>query len=295
MSRFIGQDVAKVLDKVSLGEREAVARQVVSEYTSKALTPEDRELAYSIFYVLSEDIEVKVRAALAESLKNSEDIPHDLARKLALDVADVSLPIIEFSVVLTDKDLAHIVTTRSSTEQKAIARRKKVSPTISEVLVKYGDAEVVQTLVENTEAEIEDEALGIIYNNFSHVEPVSTGLVHRKTLPVDIAERLVAIVSDELRMYLVSTHKVRESVLEDVVLQGRETAVTDLLEKSTQPDRDVAALVAQMEIRDRLTPTIVLKSLEITDLEFFEHSLAIRADIPVENVRALLGDKGDKL
>ena len=44
----------------------------------------------------------------------------------------------------------------------------------------------------------------------------------------------------------------------------------------------------------RLTPTMVLRALCIGDMAFFESSLAVMANVPVENARILIHDRGGK-
>ncbi|MCW9034860.1 MAG: DUF2336 domain-containing protein [Alphaproteobacteria bacterium] len=292
MGLLLGQDLERILDEVSRGERAAVAKKLADQYSTETLSESDRELAHSLFKILSEDLAVKVRASLAESLKDNKDIPHELALKLANDVADVSVPVLEFSELLTDQELSHIIETRATEEQTAIAKRKNVSSAIADALVVHGDQVVVTALVHNKGADIEEETFHKVIDNYSDVEEINSGMVFRNSLPINIAERLVATVADELRMYLVSTHDVRDSILEEAVLQGRENTVANLLERSNKPVRDVAALITQMEETGRLTSSIILKALEIMDLDFFEYGIAIKAKIPVQNARILLKDQG---
>ena len=273
-------------------QRVLVAQEIALEFKSASLSERERELALSIFAIISEDIKTKVRAALSESLKDCPDIPHSLAVKMANDVTEVSLPILEFSETLTDSDLLEIIRSKPSAEQCAVAKRKTVSAYVADALVENGDEAVVDTLVRNDGADIQEVTINKVLEGYSNVVSINEGLVHRRSLPIRVAEKLVALVSDELRMYLVSTHEVRDSVLEKAVLQGRENTVANLLEQTDRPVRDVAALVTQMDDRGRLTATIILKSLEIGDLDFFEYALAAKARVPVRNVRILLGDQG---
>jgi len=273
-------------------QRAIVAQEIALEFKSESLSDKERALALSIFAILSEDIRTRVRAALSDSLKDCSDIPRELALKMANDVTDVSLPVLEFSDILTDDDLIEIVRTKPSAEKTAIAKRKSVSGYIANALVDHGDEIVVNALVHNNGATVEDQTYEKVLDGYSNVVSINEGLVHRSSLPISVAERLVALVSDELRMYLVSTHEVRDSVLEDAVLQGRENTVANLLEQTDRPVRDVAALITQMEDRGRLTSSIILKSLEVGDLDFFEYAVAARAKIPVRNTRVLLGDQG---
>ena len=286
------KNIDALLNDQTHDQRVLVAKEVALEFRSSGLTEKQRELALSIFYILSEDIKTKVRAALSESLKDCSDIPHALAVKMANDVTEVSLPVLEFSDLLTDDDLLEIIKTKPSQEKTAIARRNVVSAPLSDALVERGDEMVVNTLVRNDGAHVTEGTYAKVLAGYGNVVSINEGLVHRRSLPIAVAEKLVALVSDELRMYLVSTHEVRDSVLETAILQGRENTVANLLEQTDRPVRDVAALVTQMEDRGRLTSSIILKALEVGDLDFFEYGIAARAKIPVRNARVLLGDQG---
>jgi uncharacterized protein (DUF2336 family) len=70
-------------------------------------------------------------------------LPPDVANRLARDVESVSLPIISFSPVFTDTDLAEIVRVGGSVRQMAVAKRPKLSSRITTLLVEQGDEDVV--------------------------------------------------------------------------------------------------------------------------------------------------------
>src|SRR5690606_40556074 len=93
------------------------------------------------------DAAVKVRQALSQSLKDSTDVARDVALALAHDVAEVAIPMIEFSEVLTEGDLIDLIESQGTDHRQAVARRERVSDKVAAALVDSGDAAAVATLV----------------------------------------------------------------------------------------------------------------------------------------------------
>ena len=91
---------------------------------------------------------------------------------------------------------------------------------------------------------------------------------------------------------LVSRHELKDSLIEDAVLEGRDQAVANLLADEDETERDLEGLIDQMYENGRLTNRIILKALNVEDLEFFEHALARRGHVKLKNVRVLVTDKG---
>ena len=122
--------------------------------------------------------------------------------------------------------------------------------------------------------------------------PRSTkGLVRRAQLPITVAERLVAVVSESLRDYLVTHHELSPNVAADLILESRERATVSLL--STGADEtDVLKLVRQLQENGRLTPSLILRALCTGDLGMFEAAVAVLASAPIVNARTLIHDKG---
>jgi len=273
-------------------ERALAVRKVAAEVEAQELSDKELELADSIFQVLAKDVEIDVRKALSETLKNSSKISHDLALTMAEDVAEVSLPVLEFSEILTTEDLVSLVRTREEGQQMAIARRKKVPSVLSEVLVDTGRRNVVHTLVGNQGADISANTCERVLDFYDGDPAIAERLADRSQLPVHVAERLIAVVSDKLKVALASRYDLRDNLVEEVVLEGRDRAVASLLASADEPERDVKALIDQMYERGRLTTHIIIKALNVEDLEFFEHALAKRANVKLKNVQVLLTDKG---
>ncbi len=284
-------DVARLLEERSTETRAETAEKVGSYFRQGELGPKERELAEEIFRVMVRDAEVRVRKALAQTLAESPDIPHDVARTLAEDVEEVALPVIELSDVLSDEDLIRIIETKGEAHQVAVARRPRVSAPVSDRLADTGSERVVSTLVANEGAEIAEKTFEKVIEQYKDSPKVQEGLVKRSALPLVVAERLVSLVSENLRTQLVTRHRLSDAMATDLVMQTRERATVSLLNPDIKAP-DVIELVDQLHRNGRLTPTLIVRALCMGDLTFFEAALAKRAGIPIPNAFSLIHDKG---
>lgn len=285
------EDVKKLLSDPSTENRTLTAQKVATAFTAGALGERERVLAEDIFRLMARDVELKVREALSQSIRLSPDLPHDVALALANDIAAVALPIIEASTVLTDDDLLAIIQTKPSDYQVAVAGRMVVSERVSDALVDTQNEDVVARLVANDGAKITEQTMTRVLDDFGHVKRISNPMAERSVLPLAVAERLVSLVSDNIRDHLVTHHDLSPDVAMDLVLDSRERATLNLLGGAADVP-DVFELVAQLHANGRLTPTIVMRALCMGDLSFFEVAMAKMADIPVANAHQLIHDRG---
>lgn len=284
-------DVVRLLTDPSPETRADTAGKIAKGFAVATLTDRERQIAIDIVRAMVKDAEVRVREALSQNLKSSDEIPHDIALSLARDVESVALPMLEFSTVLTDEDLIEIVRRSTGKKQVAVARRKKVSSPVAEALIASRNNEAVATLVGNEGAELSEAALQRVIDSFGNEESVHGSLVHRRNLPITVAERLVTLVSENLREYLVTHHELPTTVATDLVLESRERATVNLLPPGAE-SADVAQLVDQLRVNGRLTPSLILRSLCMGDMQLFEASLAALAKTTVPNARILIHDGG---
>lgn len=282
------RDVIRLMRDPSVETRVRTADRIATLFGESVLSDAERAIAGDIFRALTRDVAERVRAAISHRLKGSADLPHDVALQLASDVDAVSLPLLECSDVLTEWDLVEIVRGSGDSKRHAVARRPDVSERVQEALVDTGDAGVVATLLANPQAEIGEHALHRILDAFPDEARIHEPMAHRHTLPITIAERLVAIVSEELREHLATHHALSPDIATDIIRHAREQATLTLAgsEQATQ------RLVEQLHRNGRLTPSIILRAICTGDLGFFEVALAIRAGVASGNARLLIHDKG---
>jgi uncharacterized protein (DUF2336 family) len=218
-------------------------------------------------------------------------VPHDVAISLARDVEQVAVPMLHYSLVLTDDDLVEIVRTRPAAFQMAIAQREHVSEAVSEAIVDHGTEEVVGTLVKNPGADVTERVGAKIIDLFSGCEVVMDGLAQRPTLPMHLAERLVTLVSENIRLQLAETHGILDALSERVIKLGRERAALDLL-PAEATDQVAEAFAQALYVKGRLTSSMVTRMLCTGRLFAVEAALAKLCGIPRANAQALLHDSG---
>ena len=289
-SQLTQSDVERLLKEPSPTVRAEVAGKLALEIDSPKLSEGELSLAHDVVRLMAKDIEVSVRQSLAQNLRGATRLPHDVAVKLANDVESVALPILQNSSVLTDADLVAIVEKGSETKQAAIAGRTNVSEEVSEVLITKASEKTVEVLMKNTTAHIAEPSLGKAMDRFEASDTVKEAMVKRETLPVIVTERLAAVVSEQLKNYLVSHHEMSSSAASDLVLQSRERAVLSLASGSSE--QDIEKLVAQMYHNKRLTPSIIIRALCVGEVNFFEAAMAVMANVPLVNARILIHDAG---
>ena len=290
-SNLTEADVTRLLNDPSPETRAETAAKIAASFGQAELNEAERRIATEIFRVMVRDAAVRVREALSQNLKASADLPHDLALALARDVESVALPILENSAVLGDEDLVEIVRKSSPEKQVAIARRTSISPPVADALIESRNGGAVAQLIENTGAELSEKALQRVLDSYGEEDAVKGSMARRAKLPITVAERLVVMVSDNLREYLVTHHELSPTLASDLILESRERATVGLLPSQAETP-DIQKLVTQLKVNGRLTPSIVLRALCMGDLAFFEASLAVLAKTPIVNARTLIHDPG---
>jgi uncharacterized protein (DUF2336 family) len=285
-------DVARLLAEPSVEVRTELAAKMAQEIDSTRLTPDELTIAQDIARLMARDVAETVRRALAESLRRAAHLPRDVALRLAHDVEAVALPILSDSPALSETDLMAILRNADPARQQAIASRKDVSEPVADALITRADESAVVALLRNKTARIGEPSLHRAVDRFPASEAVKSGLVHRVNLPMTVAERLIVMVSEELRNYLLSHHALSPSVASDLVLQSRERAIIGLSNRASR--EELETLIRQMQRHQRLTPSLILRALCTGDLAFFELALAVRAQVPAENAQVLVRDAGGK-
>lgn len=286
------QDVQRLLANPSAEIRAELGQKVGTALSEPGLAPQEIMLAHDIVRILAFDVEERVRAALSHSLRHASLLPRDLALRLAEDVETVALPILADSLMLSDDDLVDIVRGGTLTRQVAIAGRANLTESVSEALVIHAGEPAVVVLMTNQSARISEASLLRAAERFSGSERVKQAMVLRDTLPVTVAERLATLVSRELQEHLIRAHALPPDIAADLVLKSREHAVIRL--SAGAADDTLWRMVTQMHHNARLTPTLLLRALCTGDIAFFEATMAVLGDVPLENAQLLIHDRGHK-
>lgn len=291
MPNLTEDDIERLLKDPTPAARVQAANKIAQLHSGAALAPNERKLAEAIFRTMLRNADVAARAALAEHLKENPTVPHDVALALARDVEQVALPMLHYSLVFTDEDLVELVRSRPAPFQTAIARRESVSENVSQVLVEHGDETVVTTLVGNPDAAVTDRVAAKVIDLFSRCEIVMDGLAQRPRLSLTLAERLVTLVSENIRIQLANAYDLPNPHTERLMQLAREKATMELLPADASAI-EVDRFVRQLRVKERLTHLIMVRGLCSGDLPFFRAALAALCGIPTENAATLIHDTG---
>jgi len=208
-------------------------------------------------------------------------------------VESVSLPVLQFSEVLTDDDLVDLIqSSKSVSRYLAVSKRRVVSQMVSNVLLSSQNDQVMSSLVHNSGADISEEHLSAIIEQHRNNEGLMQAVSSRPHLPVATVEKLVTIVSKNIADSLKQKYQLPTEEIEQQVSATRETETLQLV-KNVQDDAEIDKLVLQMQSSDRLSPSMILSALCQGNFAFFEASLARLSNIPIANARALIFDKGE--
>ena len=290
------QEVTRLLEDKTSAVRLDITEKIAGAYGHNQLNEKEKQAAEQVFRLLVRDTEVRIRATLASHIKDSESIPHDIVMPLARDVAEVSLPVLQYSQVLNDDDLLDLIGhTHEISRYVAISRRKEVSDMVTGTLLDKGSDAVAAALVENPGAKISETGITKIVENFRDNEVLMKAVADRPHLPVAAAEKLIHVVSASLAESLKEKYKLQKlptDHIEKEVDKAHEGETLKLVHTSKSQD-DIDKLVHQLHASGRLTPSLILSSLCQGDFPFFETSLAKLSDIPVVNARKLIADRGE--
>ncbi len=289
--RLTQADVARLLSDSSPQARAQTTAKIAAQFDAAVLSPAERAIAEDIFRALVKDTEVLVREALAAHLKSTPDLPHDVALALARDVDSVALPVIKFSEVLTDEDLIEILRGHEPTKQVAIAQRSGVSERVSDAVVDTENEAAVAQLIGNEGAMLSEDALDLVIDRYQESGPIADSLARRPNLPPAISERIVAKLAERLQDYLVAQHDLSPDIASTLILQARERATMTLIDYGSS-DAELVSLIEQLDRKEGLTPSLLLRALCAGDLNFFERAMARLTELPLQNVRVLIHDKG---
>ncbi len=284
-------DVTRLLQDRSADARIDALTKLGAHIQDETLAPAERRIALEIVRVMVQDVEVRVREALAQMLKESALVPHDVAVTLANDVEAVSLPMLEASPVFTDEDLIEIARSQDVARQMAVARRNSISCQLADALIDTGEEEVIGNLVANDGADISSSSMHRVLDEHGHSIRIKSALVHRHELPMAISERLVTMVSERLRAHLLVKHELSPDIVETIILDTRERATIGLLSDAGNSDV-IERLVSQLQVHSRLTPSLVFRALCVGKFAFFEASLAHLGDLSAATVKAMIRSSG---
>jgi uncharacterized protein (DUF2336 family) len=287
------RELFKLAQEKSKEGRESLYNAIGDLFERRAgeLQAGERETMLEILERLSHDVEMSVRANLANRLSESGDAPHDLILMLANDEVQVAYKILASSPILRDGDLVEVVRHRTMQHQLAIAIRKDISEEVSAALVEAGTEDVIVTLLNNQDARISANVLDYLAEESKRIDSYQKPLVRRPDLPTELAERMHYWVSAAVRNYIVDNFDVDIDDLDDQM----SATVTEVLEekKDEEATGDAAErLVDRLFDGGGLSAEFALKSLHQGQVSIFEMAFAKMVGIRPVLARRIIYEPG---
>jgi uncharacterized protein (DUF2336 family) len=214
-----------------------------------------REQMIVILEALAQDQAPKVRSLLVEEIKASPHIPKHIIRRLAEDPElMVCGPILEYSPLLADHDLAEIIAAGRAKEALAhIARRSSVSGDICASIQQTGDVAAISALLRNQNAQIREDTLDAILDGAPAIEAWHEPLALRANLSIRAIRRIAGFVAASLVDKMLAARVVDDALADELVRSVRkriENAPIDDEESRTAED-DAAWAVSSGTFSDK--------------------------------------------
>jgi uncharacterized protein (DUF2336 family) len=243
-----------------------------------------RALAEAVLALLVKDAAQKVRAALAQAVAASSNLPSEVARRLARDDLEVARPILELSPVLSDDDLAKIVRTRGVPHALAIAGRAHLSEGLCGRLVDTGDPEVIAALLDNGAAELSAAACQRIRKDHGDDRALQDCLIRRPNLPYELVDDLITEIGSRLEWPALRQRRMSRPEARQLMAAVRDRASAAIDEGEGAVERQLRHRFASGE----LGPEETLGMLRDGAIVELEVSLALLADVGVARAHQLL-------
>ena len=271
------------------------------------ITPDDSDrlsrLTFDTLEILVQDQLPRVRAILAETLKDVANVPAHVIQQLARDTEiEVAGPVLRYSPLLTDADLLEIISGDPiQGALVAIAKRAGIREGVSDVLVEKNEKEVITALLGNKSAQIREETLDQIIDQAPGVEIWHEPLAMRPQLSLKAAANIAGFVADSILEKMQGRsdidpetfHVVKEEVHRRIGDQGDATP-EESVGKTKKDDKENLDKAQKMHEEGALSEAALTVSLEDGKQDFAAASLSVLASVPLAMVRRIIGSKNGK-
>ncbi len=275
-------DLIALAGETSSERRRELLRGVTDMFFSgETHGPAEMGLFDAVLGKLASEMEVAVRAELADRMSDAEAAPRSLMRRLAADEIEVSRPVLERSRALSDEDLVQLARTKGQDHLRAISQRPTVSSVVSDAIVERGDDDTLGLLLRNSGAELSRKAHERAVDRAAANPDLHEAVVGREQLPIDLLNEMYFVVEARLRDRITSANAAIDPArLEAALAAGRkrvalgdgalpadyaesEAAVRAQIAKGDMGPRVLAAM-----LRNRETTRFLIALAELADIDF---------------------------
>ncbi len=289
--KISSKDVKRLVSHPDRDVRAVLAQKICRQIKTLELTPREHEVVKQILWFIARDTAAMVRRALAITLKNSSNLPKDIARKLIRDVESVAVPILTYSPVLDDGDLLEILKSKAAAKLMAISKRSYLGGDLVRAIIRYGDSRVVASVAANDGAQIGADLGAEMLDIYRDDDLIKESFIGRRDLPPLLVEKLLNLVSAEAARKLYENHEIPLDIAVDLARKTRERASVDFIAQSWV-SRDLKLLVARLDAEDRLTNSLIVRAACCGQIRFCEQALAQKSGVGLGKAALMIHDSG---
>ena len=271
------------------GDRAEATSALARAYLYSDLSPDDLAAAEGAMVMLLDDASPLVRRALSEAFAATEKAPRVIVHALAADQAEVAVPLLERSPLLTEQDLVDLVATASSEAQVAIAVRLELGRSVSAAIAEVGAAEACLALLENPDAAVAPFSLDRIVERFGHLAPIREALLSHSDLAMATRQAVLSKLSQTLAGFVAARQWLGSEHAEDTAREACEKATVALA--ADTPYEEVGDLVQHLRKSGQLTAGMILRALLSGNIVVFEEAMAELSGLPIDRVTGYIHDK----
>lgn len=255
------------------------------------LTEHERALMTDILTKLIQSMELELRKELSAFLIQSEANLPEVVRLLSNDEIDVARPLLEKSKLLQDSDLIEIVRMRTDEHRLSIALREDLDAEVSDVLIQYGDGDVIEALLRNTDARLSDRAMAYLVSESRRTDRFQEPLLNRADLPLELACRMYWWVAAALRQRILLEFEISPADLDHAIRKSTHAVIAGGKETSGAYS-NAQRLVRRLQETDDLTVEFLLAALRQNRVAVFVAGLAELGETDFRTAWRIFTDPG---
>ncbi len=249
------------------------------------------ELFDEVFKTLVEIIELKTRVELARRFAIEPSAPASLVRAFARDEdVDVAGPVLSQSAALSEPDLVVSAGTQSQGHLYALAHRRSISETITDILIRRGERRVVHAVAGNQGANISDSGFRELVARSGDDTALALHVGTRRDIPRHHFLKLLETASASVQSKLIEANRQLADAVRDAVTD----VVDDINEKARNEFHDHARArnrVKRLQDWKDLKEADVHAAARAQNFEQTVMTLSALAGCPIEMAeRAVLSD-----
>jgi uncharacterized protein (DUF2336 family) len=231
---------------------------------------------------LVEEIEQRALAELATRLAPIANAPMGVVRRLAHD-DDIAVagPVLKRSKRLADADLAEIADRKSQSHLLAISERARIAATVTDVLVRRGDQQVVRQVAANRGAALSEASFSRLVDRAAGDDVLAERVGRRPDIPPRIFRDLVARATELVQRRLLAAARPetqaeisrilaqvsREFGRPDVDFRAAQKLVLDLYQAGQLDEARVAAFATDGRFEETVAALSLICAVPIPVIE----------------------------